>query len=420
MEYRWIRSDMDIKAIVNSSSIIKVENSGVLEADFYRYSKDFNEAANIIMKQLITDASSRGDISQLDLWYFALVYLYRQSLEELIKANIFKLELDSTKRKNILGNVRHDLKQAFDELVSLSNIDMTNDNVKWLSDFLEDISKIDKESDMFRYPFNHKMQTLFNRQTHVYLPATYYNMNRAFDLLKGFYKNASFNNKKCEPHEVYEPKLIVEGGAYYFQSVVGYKFGEGSYFPYATSYLECGNFLKNVIMEQGKSNLFMPMCYLYRNAVELGLKKIIVESSSLDKEDALKAIRKKKHSFLGLWNKIASEVRNLAYDPTDPTVDYVDHYINNFHDFDTASDKFRYPCNKNLNVYFLDSTTLDIENVSNCFIELISFLDGVDCMLLYEKECKEEMAREYALDEAEMQSEYESEIAREYNSYFGK
>lgn len=417
MEYKEIKKDMDIQKIAVSSNIIIVENSGALEKDFYRYSKDFNEAANIIMQHLIQDASARGDISQLDLWYFALVYLYRQSLELLIKANIFKLELDSAKRKEILGNVRHDLKQAFDELVKLSNIDISNDNVKWLSDFLEDISKIDRESDMFRYPFNHKMKTLFSHQTHVYLPATYYNMNRAFDFLDGFYKTNTCSDKKCEPHQIYEPKLIVEGGAYYLQSVVGYKFGEGTYFPYVTSYQECGEFLKNVISEKGKNNLFMPMCYLYRNAVELGLKKIIVESSSLDREDALKAIRKKKHSFLGLWNKISDEVRNLAYDSSDPTVDYVEQYINNFHEFDTSSDKFRYPCNKDLGVYFSTPTKLDLENVSDSFVELINFLDGVDCMLLYEKQCKEEMASELAQLESEMQADFQNEMAREYGSY---
>jgi len=393
--YKWIRPNMDLYKNIDPQNIICVKNSGVLEDDFYRYAKDFNEAANILMQHLIKDAANRGNIAQLDLWYFSLVYLYRQSLELLLKANILRFEKDANLRSVILKNVSHDVKAAFDELIKLSGLDISdNKNAEWLSSFLADITRLDKDSDMFRYPFGNKMQVLFERQTHVYLPAAYYNMNRAFELLDEFYKKDIICDKKYPPEVIYEPKLIIEGGIYNFQSVVGYKYSEGKYFPYNTSYQECGEFLDKTIKETGKTNLFMPMCYLYRNAVELGLKKIIMESSKLDKATALKAIRRKQHSLVGLWNKIADELRSYAYDG-DPIIDYVEQYIHSFHEFDISSDIFRYPCNKEMKVYFLNETRLDIENVSDCFVELIHFLDGADCMLLQEREWESEMEAYY-------------------------
>lgn len=52
----------------------------------------------------------------------------------------------------------------------------------------------------------------------------------------------------------------------------------------------------------------MPMCYLYHNAVELNLKRLIIEDINLSKQDAIKILNKKKHSILGLWNSIEFEI----------------------------------------------------------------------------------------------------------------
>ena len=49
------------------------------------------------------------------------------------------------------------------------------------------------------------------------------------------------------------------------------------------------------------------MCYVYRNAIELALKRLIIEDSYIDEYSALKIAKKKKHSILGLWNSIKDE-----------------------------------------------------------------------------------------------------------------
>ena len=139
------------------------------------------------------------------------------------------------------------------------------------------------------------------------------------------------------------------------------------------------------------------MCYLYRNAIELGLKRLIVEDSHIEYLKALKILSKKKHSILGLWNSISEEIIEYANASEDDTT-LVDSqkYIQAFHNFDHASDLFRYPCNKNLESYFINSTKLDVENVSSCFEELCSFLDSVDGMLSAIKDYEAEMESYYA------------------------
>lgn len=395
IDYKWVRPDMDLYYIGgNNEYIITVANSGNLETDFYIYSQSFYEAAENVIHYLGEEAAEKQDIAKLDLWYFAMVYLYRQSLELLLKAGIFQSITDNADRKNIVGNIRHDLKQAYEKLIEVKGLTISdNENGKWLMDYLSDISRIDRESDMFRYPFGNNLKVLFDRQTNISLVATHDNMNKAFSIIKGIYDTGDILEQEIE---AYEPHLIIEGGHYYQQSVVGYKYAQHAFYPYYSSYEEVGNFLKGVIMAEKKANLFMPMCYLYRNAFELGLKRLIIEDSHIDNSKALKIVRKKKHSIVGLWNSIADEIKEYANAPEDDTtLNDSQRYIQTFHNFDQSSDLFRYPCNKNMHPHFLEEKKFDIENVASCFEELCNFLDAVDSMLSEIKDFEAEMASYY-------------------------
>ncbi|WP_338546576.1 hypothetical protein V1225_12005 [Emergencia sp. JLR.KK010] len=395
MDYKWIRPDMDLYYIgENEEHIITVTNSGILEVDFYKYAQSFYEAAETVIHYLGEEAAENHDIAKLDLWYFATVYLYRQSLELLLKASIFQTVMDVGDRKDIVAEIRHDLKQSFEKLIEIKGLAIDeNENAKWVMDYLSDISRIDKESDMFRYPFGSNFKALFDKQTHISLVATHDNMNKAYTVIKETYDTGAF---PTQDYESYSPQLIIEGGHYYQQSVVGYKYSRNSFYPYFSSYSEVGNFLKDKIIMQKKCDLFMPMCYLYRNAVELGLKRVIVEDSHIDNSKIMKITRRKKHSILGLWNSIADEIREYANAPDDDTtLEDTQQYIQTFHDFDQSSDLFRYPCNKNMDSYFLDSKKFAVENVASCFEELCNFLDAVDSMLSEIKDYEAEMASYY-------------------------
>lgn len=395
LDYKWVRADMDLYHIDrNNENIINVVNCGSLDIDFYVYAKNFFEAAEYVIHYLVEEAAEKQDIAKLDLWYFAMVYLYRQSLELLLKATIFQAVTNDTDRKDIIGKIRHDLKQAFEKLIEVKSLTIDyNENAKWLKEYLFDISRIDRESDMFRYPFGSNFKALFKQQVNVSLEATHNNMNKAFNIIKDIYDTGALSELIYEAHE---PQLIIEGGNYYQQSVVGYKYSRYAFYPYYLSYEEVGKFLKDIITTKKKPNLFMPMCYLYRNAIELGLKRLIVEDSHIESSKALKIIKKKKHSILGLWNSVAKEIEEYANAPAgDTTLKDTYRYIQTFHNFDQSSDLFRYPCNKNMVLYFSEVKKFDIENVSSCFEELCNFLDAVDSRLSEIKDYEAEMASYY-------------------------
>lgn len=396
IDYKWIRPNMDLYHIGNNCEhVIVVANSGRLDIDFYKYACDFYDAAEYVVHYLGEEAAKRYDIAKLDLWYFAMVYLYRQSLELLLKASIFQTIVNTAIQKTVVGEIRHDLKRAFEKLIEIRNLTIEkSENAKWLMDYLSDISRLDSESDMFRYPFGNRFKLLFEKQTSISLIATHDNMNKAYSIIKGIFDEGVISE---QVYNAYSPQLIIDGGYYYQQSVVGYKYSKHSFYPYFASYVEVGNFLKSIIITQNKPNLFMPMCYLYRNAVELGLKRLIVEDSHIESSKALRITRKKKHSIQGLWNSIEEEVEKYANAPDDDTtLADSQQYIQAFHNFDQNSDLFRYPCNKNMEVYFLDAKKFDIENVASCFEELCNFLDSIDSMLSTIKDYEAEMAAEMA------------------------
>lgn len=141
----------------------------------------------------------------------------------------------------------------------------------------------------------------------------------------------------------------------------------------------------------------MPMCYLYRNAIELGLKRIIIEDSHFEQDKALRIIEKKKHSILGLWNGVSQELKeNPHISEEKPEFEDAQRYVEIFHNIDCKSDMFRYPCDRDMKIYFSSPTMLDIENVASCFEEFCNFLDGVDGLLGRIKDYEAEMETEMA------------------------
>ncbi len=390
-DIKWVRADMNLNFIDENkeNNIIEVKNSGKLEKDFYQYAEKFYNAAECIIYYLLEEASKKQDIAKLDIWYLPMIFLYRQSIELLLKAIILKIITDNKEGKECVKGISHNLKKAFEKIIEKKEIILnSNENGKWLMKYLSDITNIDIESDMFRYPFSNGLKVLFERQTHISLEATKINMKKAYNIIKKIYNNGDL------PKDEYSgdlPQLVVEGGEYFRQSVMGYKFAKYSYYPYYESYEQTAKFIKEIIIKQNKKDLFIPMCYLYRNAIELGLKRIIIEDSHIQKYEALKKIKKKKHSIQYLWNAIKEEVKEYGKKfEGDTTIDIVENYIKSFHELDSKSDLFRYPCNKNMESYFLETKKFDIENIASCFEELCTFLDSVDIslnlILEYEKE----------------------------------
>lgn len=387
----WIRKDINFTSYnKNNDDIVILKNSNNLYSEFELYSEFYLKSAEMITECLITEVADKRDISKLDSWFFAVAYLLRQSLELMLKATSYKLGVE---HKRIISDMRHDLNIG----ISILEEDLTTDQksntyFKWLSDYFNNISDIDKDSDMFRYPFNSKMETFFDHQIHLDYIAIFENTEKAILIMKALINNSL---EEFTSEHQHDPVFLIEGGHYYQQAVIGYKFISGDFYPYIKAYTECANFLHEKIQASSDNiDVFLPMCYLFRNAIELELKNIYLTHCSL--QNSSRELTKYKHKLLRIWNDTKQTISEHSNAPEgDTTLEECSEYIRQLNNWDGCSSTFRYPINKHGQFFFNREKRYNHENVAVCFNDICYFLDCVEMQLSHHLEIKQEIEAEY-------------------------
>ena len=389
---------------------IKIINNKQLEEVFYDYAKNYKEAARLIAE----DALESNNIATLDINFFGLAFLYRHSLELLLKAIGFKYIKAKKDRKKFIEETFHNL-HDITEYISPYIVDYINydeEAYKWMMKIFEDMNSIDRESDSFRYPFGlvkinrdcfsskkeFAIKLFFDKQTHINLINFADKMEIIFDILDGYYLD---KKQIVNEHKEYSNTFLEEGGDYYSQSVIGYSYkNNGKFICNVNSYENCADILYNIInRDSKKKNLFLPLCYLYRNSIELAMKKILYEESSYKYQEKLQKLNDNKHKLYSIWKEIKEDVRKHAQvDENDKTLLNIESFIKELNEIDGMADLFRYPCDKHLNVYFTKGRLFDVDNVRNFFEYILTFMRGVCCMMSEQNEILREIEYENRSD----------------------
>ncbi len=395
----------------HSKYLVRIIAPNDISSEFYSYAKKFKYAAHLITAYLLE--ADNHNIGQLDTYFFSLAFLYRHSIELGLKAIGFKYIHDIDERKGVVKDTFHDLFHILLAVEKVASYLRPNDELEWLQQYFADISVMDKESDSFRYPFHiywkedewgihgeFEIKRVFERQTHIDLVKFANKFEAAFEIIEKWYIQ---DENLAEAWNELLPKFIEEGGYYYGQSVVGYGYNREDYYPYTKAYLETANYLKWYMKnetdagnEDIKELLFMPMCYLYRNCVELSLKTIWFEEIGENFQNRCKVLLDRKHSISGMWNEINSFV--LEFEQSEEDKEYLNiigDYCRQVHNIDTDASKFRYPVSKNMEYYFKSNKRFDFIHVGDFFEAVNNALDGLDASLNHMNECKAEMEAEY-------------------------
>jgi len=392
-----------------------------LPSSFYEYSEGFLCAAHYITTNLLdTDCP---DISKLDSYFFSLAFLYRHSIELILKAIAFRNIQSNKDRADFAKNTFHDLSGILNEILKLESFSGDVKELDWLQKYLADFSKMDKASDSFRYPFHIKripgdifsnesysIERVFEAQTRIDLVLFANKFEIAYQILDKWYLHQLNTDITWKE---YKPIFIEEGGYYYGSSVVGYGYSREDFYPYVSAYAETAGYIRtemSKLYDDGKTTeaekLFMPMCYLYRNAVELAIKSAWFEQARENFQYKCKVLYKRKHSIAGLWNRLRGWIESYWKDnPKNGYFDDITRLCNELQGYDSTASKFRYPCTKDMELYFKRICVFDFINVSEFMESLIDALDNVACELSVRNECIDEMEAEIR---AEMRAEMES------------
>lgn len=407
----------------HSKYLVKVVAPTDLSETLFEYAENFFEAAHIITEFILY--AEHPDIGKLDTYFFAIAFLYRHCLEVGLKAIGFQYIQDKEERKQFVKNTRHNLYDILQVIANESESVRPDKEVEWLRKYFQDLFQTDRESDSFRYPFHivweldewglggkFVIKRVFTEQTHIDLVKFANKFEAAYEIIKKWYLKDT--NAAVEWKEL-EPVFIETGGYYYAQSVVGYRYRRQDFYPYTKAYLETANYLKWYMKNEvdsgnrsWKKHLFFPMCYLYRNCVELSLKTIWFEETDEDFQIKCKLMLDKKHSIEGMWKKLKPYV--LEYSKGTDELEYIEvieDYCIQVHKLDSDANKFRYPMANTMQVYFPQNKRFDFVHVGDFFEALNNILDGIDSEFSYRNEIK-----------AEMEAEYRAEMMAEQDHYW--
>lgn len=205
-----------IDDITKSNRCIEINNdSRDLEGLFNEYAGYYYKAAHFIASYIIEDSDSL--LSERNAYFLPMAFLYRHSIELLLKSLVLREGIGNTNFYN-----GHDLVLLLNELL-LINQDLENeDYIKWLKEYLINLNKIDNQSDCFRYPFYVYEGTVFlffTEQTCIDTVMFANKFEAAYEILNMWYifekPNFAMDWKK------YNSDFIDKGNDFFYQAVIG-------------------------------------------------------------------------------------------------------------------------------------------------------------------------------------------------------
>ncbi len=191
-------------------------------------------------------------------------------------------------------------------------------------------------------------------------------------------------------------KLFKETGSYYEHAHFAWGNWETQFVGYTDGYKDSADELIEQAISSGEiqklDTFVFPICFLYRQYLELEMKGLYLKYSEDSSDEKGKTIKAVNHSLLKIWNKIKEILTENADETEKQSIDIVEEYITEFHHYDQSSFSFRYPIDKELKLQFGSEMRLDLSNLKDRMNELQNFFDGSEGALSEIKSVKHEMS----------------------------
>ncbi|MBU3206984.1 hypothetical protein KPL33_08330 [Clostridium algidicarnis] len=197
-------------------------------------------------------------------------------------------------------------------------------------------------------------------------------------------------------------KLVKETDNYYNFAHFGWGNVETQFYGYMEGYKEAAdNLIEYATNSKDIKTLdtfIFPICFLYRQYLELAMKNIFLKYSGSSEEDKVKVIKNVSHNLNEMWKKMVLIISEETTNEEKEDIKIVRDYIKQFSDFDKSSFTFRYPINKELDLLFKEEKFLDLINLRERMNELYNFFEGCDGKLDSIRDFKYEMMSNYLSD----------------------
>lgn len=405
IEYVWVEKDKDIKKIVNEEMKIHIKWSKKPAEDYVKLSRQYMNAGYITLKEVI-EVSHNNNI-KYDMWFLPGVYMIRQAIELLVKAGLAVKGATKSELQNIFIANKHNVMELYNTYKDRFGVEeLAEAEQAWLEKYLDNIEVLDSSSDLFRYPFKDDFMKQYGDKSldvrHMGNRLIY-----CYNILNKMIFSEWFDEDDIDLEE--EPMFLQLASSGINNCYLWDSPWSDGFHKQVTGYSEVAKFLFEKFKESKDEELFYPIVFLMRNAIEIGLKRLlhIQMEESVDKH----IIRRKKNShrlYKDLWKSIKPMLVNYSKEDNqeEETLDLAESYIKALKGLDKNGDMFRYPCSYS-NEYKFNDEEIDVANFYDYLLGLFHFIDSCDSWLNNIKDYEMEMRSEY---ETEMRSEYEAEM----------
>jgi len=146
--------------------------------------------------------------------------------------------------------------------------------------------------------------------------------------------------------------LFVSSGECSELADIGWSKNRGIEFAaYTEGYKNAADELVKLAVESGdrkkRDTYVFPICFLYRQFLELEMKELFMEYSTKTKKEKEEIIKNVSHDLEGIWGEVESILKKYFDDYKDD-IRILKERIKDFNEIDKKSFEFRYPITKNL------------------------------------------------------------------------
>lgn len=379
-EYFMLQDNDSIWNKKNRKYFVRFAKNKNLFEDYKIFAEEYARFGNLVLNKIIL---SGHDNEKSDMWILPAIFLMRQSIELGLKALICRIK----------GNIKVEIADAFKahkhnvvELFSVyikSDENYLNETEKnWLKTYFSSINNIDKNSDEFRYPWGRSFESYLENSGENRIidnDKVRRNLLQTINLIEkclNCTKDGDFDTNL-------EPDFLIFTNDAFGNGLLDRIITSDKFHNKIQGYKDVINFMFNTCKENPTWSIY-PLGFLCRNTIELCLKQSfdICLDHGVDEENQ----RKNRSHLLkkDLWCSIKPVIFYYAQETGEDLsrIAIADKIINELDEIDKKGYQFRYPTSLGGDYTFaLEDKEIDMDNMFNCMINLIMFLDGCVSML---------------------------------------
>lgn len=376
--------------------LVHIKWSKKIEEDYARLADNYFQCASKTYSNIVESGHNN---TKSDMWILPSIYMLRQSIELFIKALLCRSINSKKESQQIFTKCKHNVYECFKEYMKTDENYLESIEEKWIESYLMNIEEIDANSDLFRFPFNNDFMSQYSNKF-LNIADIGNNLLQCCSLLKKCV-DKGINDPIMKFNENRKPQFLQFashgiGNCYLWDWI-----GSDGFYKQITGYNEVAKFLFLECDDLSNEQKVYPLMFLYRNTIELGLKRMFYKTIEFGvPKDKFYSKRKSHLLHRELWKVVKPMIKHYAKEMGQDMsiIDNVENQLKEISKIDKNGDMFRYPTSYSFEYKFNDKY-IDISNIFIYMQSIANFLEGCDSIFVeveeFEAECREEMNNYY-------------------------